>query len=210
MQGSPIEYADWGRLDLPAAIETLQARAKALPLTHLAHSVGGHFIGLAPNQSALARHAFVCVGSGFWGHHKPHYIPAAMLFWWGVGTYCLMRFGYIRPTLAWRGAPLPPQVFKDWRRWAHRRRYHTGDMAERFSLNGFDAVRAPIRSWLYNDDPIATPKAEQTILSIYPNARKETVIADPGDYQLHRIGHDGAFRKGREALWEEWWDWLSQ
>lgn len=208
LKNSPIEYADWGRFDLSAAITALRERVPGLKITHLAHSVGGHFIGLADNHDAISRHAFICVGSGYWGHHQRRYIPAAMLFWWGIGTYCLFRFGYIRPTLAWRGAPLPPKVFRDWRRWAHKPDYHKGDMVKFNSPNCFADIRSPIRSWLYSDDPIATPRAEKTILSIYPNAQTETVLSTPAEFKLERIGHDGAFRKGRQALWEEWWEWL--
>lgn len=50
LRGSTIDYPDWGRLDAPAALEALHRAAPELPLTHAAHSVGGHFLGLMPNQ----------------------------------------------------------------------------------------------------------------------------------------------------------------
>ncbi|HCT31957.1 MAG TPA: alpha/beta hydrolase, partial [Sulfitobacter sp.] len=69
LAGSGIDYPDWGRLDAPAALNALEEAAPGLPLTHLCHSVGGHFVGLMPNHSKITRHAFVSVGTGFFGGH---------------------------------------------------------------------------------------------------------------------------------------------
>ena len=60
-----MTYEDWGRLDMPAALEALIAEAPGLPVTHVGHSVGGHFAGFMPNHARIARHAFVAVGSGY-------------------------------------------------------------------------------------------------------------------------------------------------
>ena len=62
-----MDYPDWGRLDMPAALGALIEAAPGLPVVHVGHSVGGHFLGFMPNQHRIARHAFVSVGSGWWG-----------------------------------------------------------------------------------------------------------------------------------------------
>ncbi len=64
-------------------------------------------------------------------------------------------------------------------------------------------VTAPIRSWVFSDDPIATPTAAQVVLDLYPNAPKQVIHRSPSDYGRPRIGHEGAFRKGMEPLWQE-------
>ena len=212
-QGDParrdIEYRDWGRYDQVAAVEALEAAASGLQINHIAHSVGGHFIGLMPNHAKIQRHAFVAVGSGYWRRHKLHYIPTAMYFWWVLGAWSLMRHGYVKPGGGWGGEALPHGVFTTWRRWAHRGDYLAGDIASVFGAHFYEDVRAPIRTWLFSDDPIATERAAPGILDAYPNAPKDFERIAPSDVGLRRIGHEGAFRPGRAAIWRRWFDWLA-
>jgi predicted alpha/beta hydrolase len=81
-------------------------------------------------------------------------------------------------------------------------------LQDRLRPHHFDAVAAPIRSWIFTDDPIATPAASESLLRVYPSAPKEIVVRAPGDYGVRRIGHEGAFRRGMEPLWNEIADWL--
>lgn len=209
---SGIDYPDWGRYDLTAAIDALEAAAPGLPLTHLAHSVGGHFIGLAPNHTKIKRHAFLSVGTGYIGGHHMSNRPLEAYFWWIMGTYSLARYGYIANAGGWKGEPLPPQVFRTWRRWSHRRAYFKPDIGKTDGMTPhfYDKVTAPIRSWVFPDDPIATPSTAQDLLTCYPSAPHEIVLHSPSDIGVKRIGHEGALRRGREALWSEVWGWLSE
>ncbi|MEO0329728.1 MAG: alpha/beta hydrolase [Pseudomonadota bacterium] len=75
-----IDYPDWGRLDTPAALDSLIGDCAGIPVTHLAHSVGGHFIGLMPNHSQITRHAFVSVGTGYFAGHHLTNIPKELFF----------------------------------------------------------------------------------------------------------------------------------
>lgn len=209
LASSGIEYSDWGRFDATAALDALQATAPGLPLTHLCHSVGGHFIGLMPNQSNISRHAFVSVGTGFFGGHHLRNIPSELYFWWGLGTYSLLRYGYIKAVGGWQGEPLPPKLFKTWRRWSHRRSYFQSDLAATLAPQHYDEVKAPIRSWIFPDDPIATRKTSADLLKCYPFAPHEVIMRKPSEVGVARIGHEGALRKGREVLWAEFWDWLA-
>lgn len=206
---SQIEYSDWGRFDAAAALEALQTAAPDLPLTHLGHSVGGHFIGLMPNHAKITRHAFVSVGTGYLGGHHLRNIPAELYFWWGIGTYSLLRYGYIKAVGGWQGEPLPPKLFRTWRRWSHRRRYFEPDLKTALQPQHYAKVTAPIRSWIFTDDPIATPTSAADLLKCYPAAPHEVVINTPSEVGVARIGHEGAFRKGREILWADIWNWLT-
>lgn len=209
LANSPIEYSDWGRLDQSAALEALQAAASDLPLTHLAHSVGGHFIGLMPNHQKLSRHAFASVGTGsVWKHHLKS-IPLELYFWWVMGPYSLLRHGYIKTGGGWTGEALPPRVYKTWRRWCHQSDYFAGDIETMLSPQHYAEVTAPIHSWVFSDDPIATPTTAKDLLSVYPSAPHKINTRHPRDYRLKRIDHAGAFSRGREALWDEWWQWLA-
>ncbi|MEQ9695167.1 alpha/beta hydrolase [Shimia sp. SDUM112013] len=210
LKGSEIEYWDWGRLDMTAALDRLEEAAPDLPLTHVAHSVGGHYLGLMPNHDKIARHAFVAVGSGYWGAHPMRRWPLEWYFWYGMGAFSLARWGYIPTALGWTGEPLPPRVFQSWRRWAFRKDYLLGDLDTLLAPQHYEAVTAPIRSWLFTDDGIATPGAASLFPKLYPNAPYMQVLRAPDEAGVPRIGHEGAFRKGREALWQEWWAWLSE
>ncbi len=199
-----MDYTDWGRLDMPAAIAALQDAVPGLPLRHLGHSVGGHFVGFADNQAALEAHLFVNVGLGTWWKHHRAYNPLELYFWWGYGPFSLATRGYVGA--GWGGAPLPRGVFTTWRRWCHKSDYCLGELKSGLRPHHFDAVTAPITSLTFTDDPIANRRTATEFLAAYPNAPSALTVRAPADYGVSKIGHDGAFRRGREAVWEEMWD----
>lgn len=202
-----MDYADWGRLDMPAAVQALAAAAPGLPIHHVGHSVGGHFVGFMPDHDRIARHAFVSVGTGYWGRHHRAYNPVELFFWFGFGPWSLRRHGYIKGGGLWPGCDLPRGVFEPWKRWCLKPAYFTDEL-DALRPHGFDAVTAPIRSWVFPDDPIATPRTARDLLAVYPHAPSEVVLRRPADYGVRRIGHEGAFRRGLEPLWDEIDDWL--
>lgn len=206
---SGIDYPDWGRFDMASAVEFLSKAAPGVRLTHLAHSVGGHFLGLMPNHEMIDRHAFASVGTGYFGGHHRRNLLLEMYFWWGLGSYSLLRWGYVKPVGGWQGEALPPKLFRTWRRWSHRRGYFQPDYQGLMAPQHYEAVNSPIRSWIFDDDPIATTRSGRDLLDCYPNAQTEILYRKPSDVGVRRIGHEGAFRPGREALWAEWWDWLA-
>ena len=206
-----MHYTDWGRLDTPAALDRVADEAGG-PVVHVGHSVGGHFAGLWDNPERCAAHAFVCVGSGYWGDHAAWYRPMALWFWHGWGRYSLARHGYLKRGGGWTGAPLPRGVVEPWRAWCHRPGYYREAVAahrEGFRTGDFEGVTAPIRSWVYADDPVATEKTAKVMLGFYPNAPAETVVRAPSDYGLSGIGHAGPFPRAKRAAWDEIWDWVA-
>ncbi len=204
-----MDYTDWGRLDLPAAIDALTADGANLPSIHVGHSVGGHMIGFAPNHGALDRHAFVSVGSGYWAKHHASNIPAELFFWWGYGPLSMALTGAVTKWGPWRGESLPRGVFTTWRRWCHNPRYFMDELQDRLQPHWFGEVRAPIRSWVFTDDPIATPSTGEDMLALYANAPRDMVVRAPADYGLQRVGHDGAFRRAATPIWDDVWAWAA-
>jgi predicted alpha/beta hydrolase len=207
LKGSPIDLPDWGHLDAPAALDALIEAAPGLPVTHVGHSVGGHLVGLMPNQDLISRHVFVSVGTGWWGGHLKSYWLPELGFWWVIGPYSLFRHGYIKGSL-WGGTDLPRRVYTTWRRWSRRRAYFAPDLGRQITPHHYEAVTAPIHSWLFTDDPIATPQSSDDLMRLYPHAPKTVTLLAPADLGRKRIGHDGAFRAGTETLWQEFLDWL--
>ena len=204
-----MDYPDWGRLDMPAALNALIEAAPGLPVVHVGHSVGGHFLGFMPNQDRITRNAFVSVGTGYWGLHHRSYNLLELFFWLGFGPLSLARHGYVKGGGLWAGTDLPRGVFETWKRWCLKRAYFSEELKTTLKPHAFDAVRSPIRSWIFTDDPIANPRTAPELLRVYPNAPAEIILHGPGDYGAKRIGHEGAFRRGLEPLWDEMFDWLT-
>jgi len=204
-----MDYPDWGRLDMPAALKALKVAAPGLPVFHVGHSVGGHFVGFMPNQSGFTKHAFVSVGTGWWGGHHRTYNPFELFFWLGLGPSEIRKHGYVPSGKLWRGTDLPRGVFETWKRWCLKPDYFLKELADgALDPQQFDKVIAPIRSWVFSDDPIATPGTGARLLSAYPAAPVKILSRRPHDYGVKRIGHEGAFRKGMEPLWEEILQWF--
>lgn len=197
-----MDYPDWGRLDMSAALDALADQAPGLPLVHVGHSVGGHFVGFMDNQDRIVRHAFVSVGTGYWGLHHRSYNPLELFFWFGFGPLSLARHGYIKGGGLWAGTDLPRGVFETWKRWCLKRDYFLGELDGPLRPHAFDQVTAPIHSWIFTDDPIATPRTARDLLTAYPNAPATITLTTPADFGVRRIGHEGAFRKGMEPLWD--------
>ncbi|MGR3712474.1 MAG: alpha/beta hydrolase family protein [Shimia sp.] len=204
-----IDYPDWGQLDMTAALDRLEAAAPGVPLVTLGHSIGGQFVGFMQNHAKITRNAFVSVGSGHWGVHHLARIPLELFFWWGFGALELARFGQVRSGGLWGGEALPPGVFTTWRRWSGRRKYLLPDLASGRYAHHFDDRHAPICAWVFPDDGIATPTSCSDTLGHYSDAEKHLVVRKPAELGVKRIGHEGAFRKGRERLWEELWAWMT-
>lgn len=207
MRGFEANILDWGRLDFPAALDRAESLAPGRPLFTLGHSVGGHLIGFADNAHKARAHAFVCCGSGYWGGHRAAYRPRVLFFWLGYGPACLALKGYIPEGGVWGGTALPRGVFLQWRRWAFKPGYFGADF-ETIGEHRFDEVVAPIRSFRFTDDPIATERAARDLLAVYRNAPQELVRLTPADVGAERIGHGGAFKRGAEGFWPMVYDWF--
>jgi predicted alpha/beta hydrolase len=140
------------------------------------HSVGGHFVGFMPEPNRIARHAFVSVGTGYWGLHHRNYNPLELFFWHGFGPFSLRRHGYVKGGGLWAGTDLPRGVFETWKRWCLKPEYFEEELGDRLRPNAFAAVTAPITSWIFTDDPIATPVTAERLLRVYPNAPHQIVV----------------------------------
>lgn len=207
MRGFKASTAMWGKRDMPAAINAAMALAPGKPLFTAGHSVGGHLIGFCPNSDRARAHAFINVGSGYWGQHKPRYRPQVLFFWLVYGPACLAALGHIPAGGLWGGTALPKGVFTQWRRWCFNPRYYGGEL-DRLQPNWFSRVREPIRSWGMTDDPIATKSASETILHLFKNASAEDVWLSPGDLGQDSVGHQGLFTRKGEAFWPQPFDWF--
>lgn len=202
-----MRYWDWGQKDMPGALDFLEQEADGLPLLHVGHSVGGHFVGFWDNHAKVRAHAFVCVGSGYVGDRPVWRNPSELAFWRIIGPRSIKKHGYVKSGRLWTGASLPRGVFEDWKRWCHTEGYYGPDLSGPLKPHHFEDVTAPITSFVYTDDAIANPTSAAVMLDYYPNAESEVRISKPSDYGLKSIGHGGPFADKHEPARNVLLDW---
>ncbi|HEY6824051.1 MAG TPA: alpha/beta fold hydrolase, partial [Steroidobacteraceae bacterium] len=207
--GESARMSDWGRFDMPGALESLAQRYPHLPLFTLGHSVGGQLLGCMANQARARAHVMIATATGYWRRQRVPFRYQALLFWKVYGPLMLQRRGYVPRGVLWRGEPLPPGVFLQWRRWCLSPAGFGSALDEDMSDAGFAAVHAPLLSWGFTDDPIATPTAVAALLASYPNACIERRWTTPAEAGVRVIGHHGFFaERHRDSLWRAALDWL--
>ena len=201
-----MDLPDWGRQDMAAALERLIEAAPGVPVAHVAHSVGGHFVGFMPNYSKIARHVFIGVGYGTWWKHKfPRQQLLDLFFWWLYGPFYLRLKGYIPAGGLWGGSTLPADAFRTWRRWSNKADYFLGEL-ERLRPQHFNDITAPIVSYVFTDDPLITPENGRAFLQVFaPSAKKEMRVRSPSDLGVKSLGHQNVFRRHNSAAWPEIW-----
>lgn len=204
----PARLHEWGELDLEAALSSLRRSRPDLPLVLVTHSVGGQIAGMAPSLSAVDRVLTIASQSGHWRHWSG--LPKlGMWGLWHVGVPVLTAVaGYLPLRLLGQGENVPRGVGLDWARGGRDRDYLWGRLA-RPSQTGFAAYRGCMRIASISDDGFAPAAAVDALALRYPDARRERVHWNPGDFGVRAIGHFGAFREAmRDTLWRECTDWL--
>ncbi len=201
-----MDFPDWGRLDMAAALNRLMNAAPGVPVSHVANSAGGHLVGFMPNHDKIARHVFIGVGFGTWWKHRfPGQQLLDLFFWWIYGPLKLALKGYIPAGGLWGGSTLPAGAFRTWRRWSHKGNYFYGELAGRLAPNYFNDITAPIISYVFTDDPMNDVKTARDFLQFMPNARGEVCLRKPAELGVRALGHQNLYRKNNEAAWAEIW-----
>jgi predicted alpha/beta hydrolase len=205
----PARMSDWGRLDMPAALGFLDSRFPGAPLATIGHSVGGQLIGCMDNHERARAHVLIATSIGYWRCQRVPFRYLALIFWKLYGPLSLKTRGYVPRGAVWRGDSLPPGVFLEWRRWCLRPEHFAPELTGASGSGRFEALRAPLLSWSFTDDPIATPVAVEALLALYPNAPIERRWTRPAEASVRTIGHHGYFaERHRDSLWRGALDWI--
>jgi hypothetical protein len=165
-----VGLADWGRLDMEAAVRTLDRLYPEVEMAAVEHSVGGWVRGLCESQARIARHAFICAG---WGYIKLKPFPfraVEMFFWHIYGPLCIKQHGHIPKGGLWKGEAINPKFFAEWKAWCH-----TASPTPELIAGG----RQQPQSYAEVKTPIANPRMVPMILSLYPNAEGPEVWPPP-------------------------------
>jgi predicted alpha/beta hydrolase len=205
--GFKASMADWAAYDMSGAIAWMRQRYGDQPLGFVGHSFGGQGLGLAPNNSEVARALLVAAQAGYWGLMTPpeRYRVYAFMNFFGVPMTRL--FGYA-PGYLGLGEDLPRDAFLQWTSWVMSPHYMFDDR-NLPALANFATFNGAMRAHTFTDDPWATPAAVELLCSHYTATRPEIVKLAPADVGVAKIGHFGFFRpEQQEGLWRGAADWL--
>ena len=206
LRGFDMQYADWSRLDLAAAIDYAQARG---PVWLVGHSLAGHALGQLPDPGKLQA-AIVCAAGAGWHGHMPALEAAkAWAMWHLLGPVTTRIWGYHPMSKFGMGEDLPMGVYRDWKRWCQFPSYSFDDPAAAHITQGFDRVTLPLATVNTTDDWWALPSSRNAFFKHFKSTRFEPMDFAPAQLGVQAVGHMGYFRAnvGR-VLWPRMLTWL--
>lgn len=211
LRGMQMDYRDWARLDLAAALHALQHLPPPddTPLVLVGHSYGGHAIGLLPQHAALAGAYTFGTGAGWHGWMPPLERTRVLLMWKLLGPLMTRWAGYLPWSRLGMGEDLPLGVYQQWRRWCQHPHYFFDDPEIGTQMRTlFAAVRTPIVAANALDDLWAPPASRDAFMAGYCNAGWRPLDIRPHSQGLGAIGHMGYFRSAGQPLWDAALDWF--
>jgi predicted alpha/beta hydrolase len=204
LRGFDMQYTDWGKLDLAAAVDAMADGP--LPLYWVGHSYGGHALGMLPNHQRVTAAYALGVGAG-WHGWMPWYESLRVRFMWATVLPWLTRWkGYSPWAMLGIGEDLPAGVFWQWRHWCRFPRYFFDDPASAWVHDAFASVRTPLVAATALDDLWAMPRSRDAFFDGYRQAPQQRRNLDPAQYG--KLGHMGYFRAHAQPLWQEMLDWF--
>ena len=208
LKGFEMEYADWSRYDLAAAVDYAAARGK---VWLVGHSLGGHAIGQLPRPNELQA-AYVCgVGAGWHGWMPRPERYRAWLLWNVVGPLFSRLYGYHPMSKLGMGEDLPMGVYRDWKKWCAHPHYFFDDPEARTITDKFAEVNIPLAAAVTTDDLWAQPTSRDAFFKGYSGTNVDRVDLTPAELGVTQVGHMGYFRaQTGVVLWPRILDWLGQ
>lgn len=207
LKGFRMDYLDWGRLDLAAAVATMQQ--PGVPLYLVGHSYGGHALGLLPEPDAVDGAYTFATGAGWHGWMPPLERLRVLFLWRVLGPVWTRMNGYLPWSQLGMGEDLPIDVYQQWRQWCRFPRYFFDDPEMKTTTERFARVRFPIVALNALDDAWAPPASRDAFMAGYCNAEVRSVTLDSHRAGLGAMGHMGYFRPKAQPLWNEALDWFT-
>ncbi|MFN3579805.1 MAG: alpha/beta fold hydrolase [Pseudomonas sp.] len=208
LKGFRMDYLDWARLDLAAALDHLHNTE--LQTFMVGHSFGGHAFGLLPDHQRVSGLYTFGTGAG-WHGWMPFAERMKVLTMWRVVAPLVTRSkGYLAWSKLGMGEDLPLDVYRQWKRWCRYPRYFFEDpqMPEMEAI--FAQVTTPIVALNAIDDLWASPASRDAFMSAYRQAPYQALTLVPAEQSLPPIGHMGYFRPSAQPLWQGALDWFDQ
>jgi predicted alpha/beta hydrolase len=208
LNGFEMDYADWSRYDLAAAVDYAAERGK---VWLVGHSLGGHAIGQLPRPDVLQA-AYVCGAGAGWHGWMPR--PKRWRVWamWNlIGPVATRIYGFHPMSKLGIGEDIPMGVYRDWKKWCAHPHYFFDDPEAKAITDRFAEVRIPIAAAVSTDDLWAPPSSRDAFFKGYVSAPVEAIDLKPADFGVSQIGHMGYFRPQTGAvLWPQMLRWLAR
>jgi predicted alpha/beta hydrolase len=208
LKGFEMDYADWSRYDLAAAVDYAAQRGRVYLV---GHSLGGHAIGQLPDPNVLQA-AYLCgVGAGWHGWMPRPERYRAWALWNIAGPIATRLYGYQPMSKFGIGEDIPMGVYRDWKRWCAHPHYFFDDPEAKAITNKFADVHIPLAAAVSTDDLWAPPASRDAFFKGYSNAPVDAIDLDPHSLGVTQIGHMGYFRSQVGArLWPQVLSWLGK
>jgi predicted alpha/beta hydrolase len=208
LKGFEMEYADWSRYDLAAAVDYATQRGEAWLV---GHSLGGHALGQLPQPNRLQAAYFCGTGAGWHGWMPRPERYRAWAMWNLVGPVTTRLCGYHPMSKFGMGEDLPMGVYHEWKRWCANPHYFFDDPNAKAITDKFADVHVPIAAAVSTDDLWAQPASRDAFFKGYSSAKVESIDLSPAALGVSQVGHMGYFRaQVGAALWPQILGWLGQ
>ena len=181
LKGFEMEYADWSRYDLAAAVDYALQRGR---VWLVGHSLGGHAIGQLPRPNVLQA-AYVCGAGAGWHGWMPR--PERYRVWamWNLlGPIMSRVYGYHPMSKFGMGEDLPMGVYRDWKKWCALPHYFFDDPEAQEITRKFSDVHIPIAAAVSTDDLWAPPASRDAFFKGYRNAKVDAIDLQPSSLSV--------------------------
>ncbi len=201
LKHSRATLADWGQLDLVAALDWLVRRTGQDQVLLMGHSAGGQMMGLMPNHKHIARVVGVATSTGWFRQMR---LAFRLQAHFGLGLFVPLGIrlkGYAPTSMIGLGEDLPAAVGRQWGQWCAAGGYATNAVKGQPQRDFHAQIEIPITVFHATDDDIANPGTVADLMRTFPKARKQVHRISPKDHGLKAIGHIDWFRSSHQALW---------
>lgn len=201
-----LDYFDWGRLDLAAALTRMSDPDRALFV--VGHSYAGHAFGVVPAPWRVDGLVTFGTGAGWHGWMPRLEQLKVLALWHGLGPVITRTSGYLRWSLLGMGEDLPLGFYRQLKHWCRHPRHFLDDDSMQHVAGAFARVRVPILAANAVDDRWSPPRSRDAIMTAYRNVRVQTLDLVPREHGMNDIGHMGYFRGDATRLWDLALNWF--
>lgn len=188
-----FRLAEWGKLDLAAAISYCQQWQQ--PIHLVGHSVGGQIVGLADNCTQLKSIHLIAASAPYWKRWStPNNL--IMLFssfiLFPAITKLSNNFNTKRYGLG--SQFIQSSIISDWASWMRQPDYLFGSSFE-LDIQAYQSITSPIYSYAISDDKLAPLQNIKHLNSAFSKADVRLIEVSTADVDAESIGHTGLFRQ---------------
>ncbi len=207
---SDASLQQWGQLDLPAALTTLQQAFPDAYCHLIGHSAGGQLVGLMPNGHELRSMFNVAGSSGRLKNMKLNYRFKAHFFMNFYIPVSNLLFGHTKSQWVGMGEPLPKRVARQWQQWCNGEGYVKTAFGHTIHEHWYDDLSIPSMWVNAIDDDIAIDENVHDMMSVFTRSTPERLRLKPAEHGLKEIGHMKFFSRKSSELWRYPLEWIER